>query len=72
VGIIGGVVALFSLLTSSIIYKVWFKGTSTKALEEGGLATFSFNFPFPFEAIFSLPPSTHVLVELAKVFMKEG
>ncbi len=49
-----------------------FKGTSTKALEEGGLITFSFNFPFPLEAIFHLPPSTFVSTELAKVSMKVG
>jgi hypothetical protein len=72
VGRIGGIVAFLYLLTSSIVYKVWFKGTSTKALKEGGLVTFSFNFPFPLEAIFSLPPSTYVLVELARVSMKEG
>jgi hypothetical protein len=71
-GRIGGVVALLSLLTSSVVYKVWLKGTSTKALEEGGLVTFSFNFPFPLEPIFCLPPSTYVLAKLARVSMKEG
>jgi hypothetical protein len=68
----GGVVALLSLLTLSVVYKIWFKGTSTKALKEGGLVTFSFNFPFPLEVIFCLPQSTCVLAELARVSMKEG
>jgi len=52
VGRTGGVVALLSLLISFIVYKVWLKGTPTKALEEGGSITFSFNFPFPLEVIF--------------------
>jgi hypothetical protein len=39
--------------------------------EEGGSVTFSFNFPFPFEAIFHLPLSTCVLAELVRVSMKE-
>jgi hypothetical protein len=41
-------------------------------LEEGGLVTFSFNFPFPLEPIFCLPPSTYVLAKLVRVSMKEG
>jgi hypothetical protein len=72
VGIASGVVTLLSLFTLFVVCKVWFKRTSTKALEEGGLVTFSFNFPFPLEAIFCLLPSTYVPTELAKVSMKEG
>ncbi len=50
---------------------IWFKGTSTKVssstLEEGGLVIFSFNFPFPLEAFFCLPPSTYVPAKLTRV-----
>jgi hypothetical protein len=72
VGRIGGVVAFLSLLTSSVVCKIWFKETSTKALEEGGSVTIFFNFPFPLQVNFHLPPSTCVLVELARISMKEG
>jgi hypothetical protein len=65
-----GVVAFFFLLTSSIIYKVWLKGTSIKVSKEGGLITFSFDFPFLLEAIFHLPPSTYVSTKLVRVSMK--
>jgi hypothetical protein len=41
-------------------------------LEEKGFVTFSFNFPFLLEVIFRFPPSTCVVVKLAKVSMKEG
>jgi hypothetical protein len=68
----GGVVALFFLLTSSLVCKVWLKRTSTKASEEGGLVTFSFNFPFLLEAIFYLPPLTCVFIKLIRVSMKES
>jgi hypothetical protein len=50
-----GIVVFISLLTSFVVYKVWFKGMSIKALEERGSVTLSFNFPFPFEEIFRLP-----------------
>jgi BioD-like phosphotransacetylase family protein len=40
-----GVIALLLLLTSSVVYKAWFKGISTKVSEERGSVTFSFNFP---------------------------
>jgi hypothetical protein len=43
-----------------------------KGVIGGGWVTFSFNFPFPLEAIFYLPPSTYVFTELARVSMKEG
>jgi hypothetical protein len=72
VGRTSGVVALLSLLTLSIVYKVLLKRTSTKASKDGGSITFSFNFPFPLEAIFRLPPSTYVPTELTRVSMKEG
>ncbi len=55
-----GVITLLSLFTSSVIYRIWFKRTSTKTSEEGGLV----NFPFPLEVIFCLPPSTYVPAEL--------
>jgi hypothetical protein len=44
--------------------------SGSKASEEGGSITFSFNFPFPLEAIFRLPPSTYVSTELERVYMK--
>jgi hypothetical protein len=68
VGRIGKVIALLSLLTSSIVYKIWLKGTSIKASKEA----FSFNFAFPLEAIFHLPPSTYVFTKLARFSMKAG
>jgi hypothetical protein len=69
---IDGVVTFFSFFTLLVVSKVWFKGTSIEALEEGGEVTFSFNFPFPLEAIFHLPPSTCVFVKLARASMKVG
>jgi hypothetical protein len=72
VGKTGGVVAFFSLLTLSVVCKIWFKGTSTKMLKEQGSIIFSFNFPFPLEVIFHLPPSTCVLAKLARISLKEG
>jgi hypothetical protein len=72
VGRIGEVVTVLSFLTSFVICRIWFKGTSTKALEEGGSIIFSFNFPFHLEAIFHLPPSTYVYTKLARVSMKKG
>jgi hypothetical protein len=72
VGKIGGVVAFHSFLTTLIICRVWFKKTSTKASEDEGSVTFSFNFPFPLEAIFHLPPSTYVSTKLARASMKAG
>ncbi len=72
VGRINGVVAIFSLLTSLVVYRVWLKGTSTKVWEERGSITFSFNFSFPLEAIFYLPPSTCVYAKLARASMQMG
>ncbi len=72
VGKIDGIIVLLSLLTSLVVCRVWFKITSTKASKEGILITFSFNFPFPLEAIFCLPPSTCVFAKLARISMKEG
>jgi hypothetical protein len=39
-------------------------------IEEGGLVIFSFNFPFPLEAIFCIPHSTCVSTKLARISMK--
>jgi hypothetical protein len=39
VGKTSGVVTLLFLLTSFVVYKVWFKGMLIKVLEEGGLVT---------------------------------
>lgn len=78
VGRTSRVVPLLYLLISFVVSrpKVQFKGTSTKAswstLKKVGLLIFSFNFPFPFEAIFRLPPSTCVHAKLVIVSMKEG
>jgi hypothetical protein len=72
VGRIVEVLTLFSFLTSLVASKVYLKGTSTKASKEGVLVTFSFNFPFPLEAIFHLPPSTCVSTELTRASMKVG
>ncbi len=52
--------------TLSIVYKLSFKRTSIKTSEEGGLITFSFDFPFPLEIIFHLPPSTYVSTKLTR------
>jgi pyruvate/2-oxoacid:ferredoxin oxidoreductase alpha subunit len=68
----GGAIALLYLLTLLVVYKVWLKRTSTKASKEGGLITFSFNFPFPLETIHCFPPSTCVSIKVAKVSMNEG
>jgi hypothetical protein len=65
-------VALLFLLTLFVVCRVWLKGTSTKVSKEGGLVTFSFNFPYPFKMIFHLPPSTCVPTKLARVSMKKG
>jgi len=52
-----------------------FKGTlinaSWSTLEEEGLVIFSFNFPFPLEVFFHLPPLTCVPMALARVSMKD-
>ncbi len=78
VGIIGGVMALLSLILLPFFCRprVWLKETSTKtpwyALEEGGLVIFSLNFPFSLEENFHLPPSTYVPIKLAKVSMKKS
>jgi hypothetical protein len=50
VGRISGVVAFLSLLTLSIVYRVWFKGTLIKVSEET-LSPSTFLFPWkPFFA----------------------
>jgi len=73
-----GVVAILSLLISFIVWKLifWLKGTSTKVSwfrsKEGGLVVLSFNFPFPLEVFFCLPPLTCVHAELIKISMKNG
>jgi hypothetical protein len=61
-----GVITFLSLLTLFVIYRIWFKGTPKKLLEEEGSIIFPFNFPFPLEAIFHLPLEPMFLQSLQK------
>jgi hypothetical protein len=72
VGRIGGVVALLSLLTSSIVYKVWFKGTSTKALEEGRFGHFLLQLSLSLGSHFQPPTFNLCSCRTCKSFHERG